>query len=56
MSSSAASTAAKEVVSLFRDVTISSEYWKLVEKFNCELNKLHRLACGVCNEIDFKWE
>ncbi|MCJ1268050.1 hypothetical protein MMC22_007936 [Lobaria immixta] len=35
------------------DQAIPADHWKLIEKFNSELDKLERLPCDVCNEIDF---
>ena len=31
---------------------VPPEYWKLIEKFNSKLEKLERLPCDVCNEVD----
>ena len=35
------------------DQAVPADHWKLIEKFNSELDKLERLPCDVCNEIDF---
>lgn len=32
---------------------VPADHWKLIEKFNSELDKLERLACDICNGIGF---
>ena len=40
-------------VNTLNDEAVPAEHWRLIEKFNSELDKLERVACDVCNKIDF---